>query len=138
MVVYSPEQEIVFEKKIGEGFTWVIERSKSHIAVVDGGKAHVQIATEAGFCNEEDKFPPVFDGGQLNFTVRAGWLIPADFTSSTSPEALQGLILGTPAFDEAFKNMRVDSAQMLANCIGDKITAEFRDGTSKIFYPQEE
>lgn len=138
MVVYSPEQEIVFERKIGGSFTWVIERDKSRIAVEDGSRAHVQIATEAGFCNEEDKFPPVFDGGQLNFTVRAGWLIPAHFTSSTSPEALQRFTLGTPEFDEAFKNTRIESAQMLANCIGDKITAEFRDGTSEIFYPQEE
>src|SRR3989338_1442151 len=105
MAVYESGQRFSPERIVGESYTWVIGRDRRSIAIDVGSRIHVDIATESGFCDKGSKFPIVGDCDHVVFTYRTGWLIPGDFTS-TSPEALQGLGRNTPAYYQAFRDMR--------------------------------
>jgi len=136
MPVYERGQRFTPEKGAGNSYTWVIGRDTESIAIDVGSTIHVDLATEAGFCDKGSKFPIVRDSDHVVFTYRKGWLIPGDFTSTT-PEALLGLERNTPEYFEAFRGMRRVSTQMLADLIGEPVTAEFPDGPSEKFFPQE-
>ncbi len=138
MAIYEGDGRFIPEKEIGMNYTWVIPIETNCIAVDDDtSKLHRDIVREARFADISLQFPPVHDGGKLIYSVIRGLLIPRGFTTSTSPVALNGLKFNTPEFDKAFIAMRSVSAQMLADLIGESITAEFRDGTSKQFFPRE-
>lgn len=139
MAVYERDgQGFMPERDNFDGYTWVIGRDKVSIAIDDGSTQHRDVAAEAGYCHWDTKFPIVGDGGRFVFTSRKGWTIVKDVTTSTSPEALQGLERNTPEYYEAFRNMRRVSTQMVATLIGEPVTAEFPDGTSEQFFPQDE
>lgn len=136
MSVYEAEQQFMCEKTIGFVYTCVIPTSLDSIAIVDGVKRHSVVATEAGFCAENEQFPPVFDGFRISYTLRLGWLILADVTDTTSPTGLRGLKRDTTAYNDAFTTMRRKSAQRVANLFSEKITAEFPDDSSESFFPE--
>lgn len=139
MAVFEGDTRFIPEKEIGKEYKRVIPIERDRIAVDDdSSKSHRDIVRKERFANTTLLFPPVHDGGELIYSFRRGFLIPRHFTTSTSPQAFNGLKFGTPKFDEAFIAMRSFSAQMLANLIGESVTAEFGDGTSEQFLPQGE
>lgn len=139
MAVYEGDTRFIPEKEIGKEYKWVIPIEKDRIAVDDDrSRLHRDIVRKEGFADTTLQFPPIHDGGELIYSFRRGLLIPDHFTTSASPVAFNGLRLGTPEFKQAFIAMRSFSAQMLANLIGESVTAEFGDGTSKQFSPQDE
>lgn len=137
MAVYERDgQGFMPERDNFDGYTWIIGHDTGSIAIDVGTKQHIDVAIEAGYCQQGAEFPIVGDGGRFVFTRRKGWTIVKDVTTSTSPEALQGLRRNTPEYYEAFRGMRRVSTQMVADLIGEPVTAEYPDDTSEQFFPQ--
>lgn len=117
------------------GNKWLIDAEKNVVLIGDGDAMHRDLLYDAKLADPSNKFPSSFDGSIIYQNHDGKIILTKDVTSSTSPIELQGMELGTIDFDRAMKKMRQLSAQMLAESMGEPITALFRDGTSEIFFP---